>query len=257
MIFDAHCYLGRNPLWAAQNLPASVGGAEMIAMMDRAGVDRALCAPPAVGAHDAFASDHELIASALTEFPTRIYGYARVIPTRGQAAIDELRYWVRQRGFRAVKFNTYDAHYNIAQRAVIGPVLEAVEELGVPVMVHTGESHGITSSPALVADLAMDFPRITFSIAHVGTPGFLEEVIPFMRRAENTVTDTSGMFRPHVIQDLVDSVGADRVLMGSNAPHMPMEFARLLIEEHCPRLTDAQREAILGGSALRYLGLAR
>ena len=261
MIFDAHCYLGHNPIWEVQGLPATMRGADMIAYMDRGGVARALCAPPGAGTGDHFAADHERIAQAIAAYPDRIYGCARVKPPRGARAIDEMQYWLRERGFRAVKFNTVDASvggtgtYPLADRALMGPVLEAVAPLSVPVMIHTGEDHGHTCTPALVADLALDFPRITFIIAHAGVPGFLPEVVPFMRRAGNTVADLAGVLRPSIVQNLVDAVGAERVLNATNAPHMPIEFGPQLIQRHCRQLTAAQQEAILGGNAMRVLGL--
>lgn len=262
MIIDAHCYLGRNPIWEAQGMPATMQGPDMIAYMDRGGVDRALCAPPGVGVRDHFAADHERIAQAIADFPDRIYGFARVKPPRGQIAIDEMRYWLRERGFHAVKLNTIDDSpygagcYSLADRTLIAPVLEAIGELNVPVMIHTGEEHGNTCTPALVADLALDFPRITFIIAHAGVPGFIDEVVPFMRRAENTLVDLAGVLRPIYVQKLVDGVGAERVLNATNAPHMPIEFGPQLIEKHCRTLTAAQKDAILGGNALRVFNIA-
>lgn len=262
MVFDAHCYLGRNPIWEAQGMPATMHGRDMIAYMDRGGVDRALCAPPGVGAADHFAADHERIAQAIADYPDRIYGFVRVKPPRGTQAIDEMRYWLQERGFHAVKFNTIDAStygagcYSLADRALMDPVLEAIAALQVPVMIHTGEEHGHTCTPALVANLALDFPQITFIIAHAGVPGFLDEVVPFMQRAENTLVDLAGVLRPIYIQKLVDGVGAERVLNATNAPHMPIEFGPQLIQRHCRKLTAAQKEAILGGNAMRLLQLS-
>ncbi len=261
MIIDAHCYLGHNPIWEAQGMPATMQGKDMIAYMDRGGVDRVLCAPPGVGTADDFAADHERIAQAIADYPDRIYGFARVKPPRGSIAIDEMRYWLRERGFHAVKFNTIDAfangaaNYTISDRALMGPVLEAITTLRVPVMIHTGEEHGHTCTPALVANLALDFPQITFIIAHAGVPGFLHEVIPFMQRAENTVVDLAGVLRPIIVQNLVDAVGAERVLNATNAPHMPIEFGPQLIQRHCRKLTAAQQEAILGTNAMRVFAI--
>ena len=259
MIFDAHCYLGRNPIWEAQGMPATMHGKDMIAYMDRGGVDRALCAPPGVGAADHFAADHERIAQAIADYPDRIFGFVRVKPPRGTQAIDELHYWLRERGFHAVKFNTIDASsygagcYSLADRALMGPVLEAIAPLNVPVMVHTGKEHGHTCTPALVANLALDFPQITFIIAHAGVPGFLDEVVPFMQRAENTLVDLAGVLRPIYVQNLVNGVGAERVLNATNAPHMPIELGPQLIERHCRLLTAAQKDAILSTNAMRLL----
>ena len=57
MIYDAHCYLGNNPLWAQTGLPVPLEGPAWVEMMDRAGVDGALVAPPGVGASEDFKPD--------------------------------------------------------------------------------------------------------------------------------------------------------------------------------------------------------
>ena len=88
---DAHCYLGHNPIWEAQGMPATMQGKDMIAYMDRGGVDRVLCAPPGVGTAEPRAHRASL--------PDRIYGFARVKPPRGSIASDALL--AAQRGFHA------------------------------------------------------------------------------------------------------------------------------------------------------------
>jgi predicted TIM-barrel fold metal-dependent hydrolase len=221
--------------------------------MDRVGVDRILCAPPNVGWPDAFSSGHDLIARAMKEFPDRIFGYARCIPERGEAAIEDLRRLVGDRGFRAVKINPLDGHYTLADRQWLDPVMDVTQEFGVPVLFHTGDMHGITCSPALVADLAVDFPGVTCIIGHVGVPGFLEEVVPVMKRVPNLVTETAGYFRPSGLQIVVEGVGAGRVLMGSNCPYMPLEFAVKMVAEHTGLLGSEQKDAILGGNLSRIL----
>ena len=143
------------PIWEAQGMPATMQGKDLIAYMDRGGVGpgtlrasrcgrcRRLCRRPRAN-----------LASDSRPYPDRIYGFVRVKPPRGrQTAIDEMHYWVRDRGFHAVKLNTIDAStygagcYSLADRALMNPVLEAITALRVPVMVHTGEEHGHTCTP--------------------------------------------------------------------------------------------------------------
>jgi predicted TIM-barrel fold metal-dependent hydrolase len=86
-------------------------------------------------------------------------------------------------------------------------------------------------------------------------PGFLEEVIPVMKRVPNLVTETVGYFRPSGLQTVVDGVGAGRVLMGSNCPYMPLEFAVRMVQEHTGLLTRREKDAILGGNLSRILNV--
>ena len=235
-------------------LPVPLEGAAWVEMMDRCGVDRALVAPPGVGADADFKPDLERIARAIKDFPDRLYGYARVKPRRGRVAIEELRRWVEDRGFHAVKLNTLDDDYELSDRALLDPVVQEADRLGVPVFMHTGDSHGQTCTPSMVADIAVDFPDTTFIIGHMGHPGWSDELVPAMKRAPNTVTETAGVFMPSLVQDVVDAVGADRLLMGSNGPYSPVELPPVMIGKHMGRLSDAERQAIMGGNLLRVLG---
>jgi aminocarboxymuconate-semialdehyde decarboxylase len=62
------------------------------------------------------------------------------------------------------------------------------------------------------------------------------------------------VYEPSTLSALVTQVGADHILMGSDWPvgeADPIGFVN-----RCDALDDAQRRAILGGTAARLLGLA-
>ena len=113
----------------------------------------------------------------------------------------------------------------------------------------------------MVADIASDFPETTFIIGHMGFggingfPGDIDQLVPSMERAPNTVTETAGVFKAEFIQDVVDQLGADRVLMGSNGPNSPIELPKVMIGKHMNKLTDDEKSLILGGNFARIFGL--
>ena len=47
--YDTHAYLGDNPLWDLYGLPVPLEADAWVEMLDQAGVDGALVAPPGVG----------------------------------------------------------------------------------------------------------------------------------------------------------------------------------------------------------------
>ncbi len=254
MLFDIHTYMGKNPAWGIQGLPVPFTGKDMIKYMDDAGFDAVLAAPPGSGNSDDFAGDHEIIAQAIATYPGRIYGYYRAKPRRGKAGVDDLLYWIRERGLHAIKFNSNDSPgYTIGDHKLMGPCLEAIEECGVPVLIHTGEVYATGATPALVCDLARAFPRVQFIVGHMGIPGFHEELVPFMKNTKNTVTETAGVYRPLQITSTVKALGAERVLLGSNGPYIPLQLGSIAIGEYCGNLTQSEKDLILGGNAARIL----
>ena len=255
LVYDAHGYLGNNPEFTKYGVPNPLGEYDWLKLMDKEGITGALVAPPGAGAKDDFRPDMELIAKAIKNHPGRFYGYARVKPRKGKTATDEIRYWVHDRGFHAVKMNTMDDNYTLADRELIDPILETIQDLKIPVLIHTGDSHGETCSPSMVGDLASDFRDVTFIIGHMGYPGNENELLKVMIKSKNTVTETASVFRRAVIQNILDGIGYDRVLMGSNEPYSPVGLAKSLFNEHMNSLTAKSRIAILGENFMRVLGV--
>ncbi len=77
------------------------------------------------------------------------------------------------------------------------PVYELAAEFGLPVMIHTGDTYERRSKvrfahPLEVDDVAVDHREVTFLMAHVGNPWFMDaaEVI---YKNENVVGDVSGL----------------------------------------------------------------
>ncbi len=256
MIYDAHGYLGHNAQFATYGVPEYLSQDEWLRIMDSCGMQGALVAPPGVGTVDDFKPDMELIAQAVKSHPDRFFGYTRVKPRRGQAALDDLRYWIEERGLHAVKMNSLDDDYRFDDRALMDPVMEVVSELGIPVLFHTGDSHGETCTPNMVADIAVDFPDITFIIGHMGYPGGDHMLIDAMNRAPNTVAETASVFRRVVIQETVDAVGVERILMGTNGPYSPIEMGPMMFRDYMGSLNDEAKAAILGANLVRVLGVA-
>ena len=262
MIYDTHAYLGDNPLWKQHGLPVPLEADAWVEMMDGAGIDGALVAPPGSGAAEAFKPDMDRIAAAVTKYPKRLFGFCRVKPRQGGKAVDELRKRVSDQGFRALKLNTLDDDYRLDDRKLLDPVLEAAAKLGIVVFFHTGDHSYQTCTPTMVADIALDYPETTFIIGHMGFggvngfPGSPEELVPAMQRAANTVTETAGVFKPEFIQTTIDKVGAERVLMGSNGPYSPIELPRIMVQKHMNRLSDGEKALVTGGNFERIFKLA-
>ena len=90
-----------------------------------------------------------------------------------------------------------------------------------------------------VAELATAFPSVRFD---------LSEIVSWTGRAPGAPTREE-------LADLIRTIGAERVLMGSDFPWYEPGDVIAAVEE-LPGLGAAEREAILGGNAAALLGLA-
>ena len=67
--------------------------------------------------------------------------------------------------------------------------------------------------------------------------------------------ETAGLLSPALIQSIVDEVGAERVLIGSNGPNTPIELPGLMVNKYMNKLSSSEKALITGGNFERILGL--
>ncbi|MFF0776081.1 amidohydrolase family protein [Nonomuraea wenchangensis] len=67
----------------------------------------------------------------------------------------------------------------------------------------------------------------------------------------------SAVFDPRALRLLVEVMGAERVMLGTDFPFPLGELEPGAVVKACPELDDAARTAVLGGNAAAFLGLAR
>jgi len=97
------------------------------------------------------------------------------------------------------------------------------------------------------------FPDIQFVAAHPGDRDRVSEHIALMRKYENLWLDLSGtgLFRLGLLKHLVSSVGADRILFGTDYPICnPMMYVHAVYFED---ISDADKSRILSGNAKELL----
>jgi predicted TIM-barrel fold metal-dependent hydrolase len=192
--------------------------------------------------------------------------FCSVDPHDGPSAVALLRELVAA-GARGLKL-----HPSLQAFAPNGPahypLYAAAEELGVPVLFHSGQSgigaglpggRGIKlrySEPMLVDDVAADFPALTVVLAHPSVP-WQDQAISIATHKGNVYLDLSGWSPKYFPPQLVRAAGGrlkHKVMFGSDFPLIAPErwlddFARL-------ELPAAVHPGILKDNAIRMLGLA-
>lgn len=193
--------------------------------------------------------------------------FASVDPLRGQAAVEQLRALVLDHGAQGLKLHPTVQGFDPSDES-FRPLWAAAEELGVPVVVHTGQTgigagtaggHGLKlrySNPMLLDDVAADFPRLQLILAHPSVP-WQDEAISVATHKANVAIDLSGWSPKYFPPQLVRAAGSflqDKMLFGSDFPLITParwldDFARLEIK-------DDVRPKILKHNAVRVLKLA-
>jgi len=190
----------------------------------------------------------------------RFIPFASVNPHLVNNPRAELRRCLDDLGMRGLKLAPTYAHFYPNDPALY-PMYSLAEEREIPVMFHTGSSVFKGSKikfgePALLDDVAVDFPNLTIILVHSGR-GFWYDQAAFLARLHpNMYMEIAGL-PPQKLMTYFPEFErlADKVLFGSDWPGLPslkknMEDIRAL------PISDEAKTKILGGNAARLLEMS-
>ena len=214
--------------------------------------------------HPALSS--EQIADEAAEHADVLIPFGSVDPTAGDA-VRRARRLVEQHGVRGFKFHPSLQGFEPNDRTYY-PLYEALQELRVPALFHTGQTgigaglpggRGIKlrySDPMLLDDVAADFPGLTIVMAHPSVP-WQDEAISIAMHKANVYIDLSGWSPKYFPSQLVRAAGGllkHKVLFGSDFPLITPE--RWLRDFETLEIKPEVRPLILKDNAARVLGLS-
>src|SRR6266568_3727425 len=167
---------------------------------------------------------NDSIAEIVRRYPRQFIGFASVDPHKGKAAIKDL-------GLAGAKFHPgVQAFY--PNDPTFYPLMEKIQELGVPALFHTG-TNGLGAGtpggmgikldytrPIYLDSLAADFPGLTIIGAHPSWP-WHEEMIAALQHKTNLFNDLSGWSPRYIPESLLREAATrlqDRFLFGSDYP---------------------------------------
>lgn len=291
-IWDCHCHAQGNET-----------GDQVLRWMDEAGLDR-ICLfsqyPPGRSAgsgvgHSSFrltghlrpndraqvtyrredvraAADH--IAAVQAADPDRIFGLLWVEP-RTPGILEEIEYALGDRNLRGVKM--IPDHWSPLDEMMY-PIYEKMEELGKPIQFHSGILYGFDDSSRfcrpVLYEVLVHFPKLRFSLAHIGWPWVDECLAVFGRfRAARRGTDeepqmwvdtcrgTPDAWREEALAKAVPFCGMDHLMFGVDASperlpeNAPVHVAKdLTILRGVMGLSQEQIETFFWGAAAKFYG---
>ena len=237
-----------------------------------------------------FLNDH--IAGVCADYPERFVGLGTVPMQDAELAVAEMERCVQQLGLAGVQIGSHVNGWNLDEPAVF-PIFEAAAKMGAAVFVHPWEMVGrermsrywlpwLVGMPAETAlaicsvifgGVLERLPALRIGFAHGGgafpfTLGRIEhgfKVRPDLCATECSISprELVGRFwvdslvhEPRALRFLIDLLGAPRVALGSDYPFPLGEAEPGRLIESLDGLSAAERELLLGGSALEFLGTA-
>lgn len=243
MIIDAHVRLGRGR-------EVALAADDLLATMDRLGIDRAIVAPDERCIAVDNRAGNEMVAAASAASGGRLVPYAVANPWRGAAAVDELRR-ARDLGARALNVDSVLQGFDLLD-GLLDPLLEFARESGWFVYVRTGTPPNALPLP--LATLARRFPDLSFVMGRSGATDFWIDAAPALRHAANLYGDTCYAPWDTVLTELAGdpAIGVSRLLFSTDAPYTVPEAEWRRVRDW--PLTEGKRAEVLGNVAARLLG---
>ena len=243
-IYDAHAHLG-----VARHSGRTATAGQLLAAMDRSGVDRALLIPfPVV--EDCRAA-HDEIARAVSAHPDRFAGAACLDPFLPEADFrGEIRRCAEDLGLAALKLQPqYQPLNPISPRSDF--LFETALEHRLPLICHTGTGAPY-ALPSLFILPARKFPDLPIVLAHAGGSVYVAEAIVAASVCPNIYLELSSLM-PHHVHEVLAQVPSSRLLAGSDLPeNLETEMTKILGLE----ITPEAKADILWNTARRLFNPA-
>jgi predicted TIM-barrel fold metal-dependent hydrolase len=236
LVIDAHNHVG-------DRYGARQTGAELVAKMDQAGVDRAVIFPFVEGT-----PDNRLIHHEATQFPDRLIPFCCVNPWDRDQAVEELRHCVEELGFKGLKLHPTLHGYRLGDHGLVDPLFAAARDLHIVVTCHGASD--LYNNPAEFAEMARSFPSVPLLMVHMGVFWEVDMAIDLARTIANLYLDTSraGVYE---ISEAVRKAGAEKVIWGTDSPFVDYEWEfKKMVRVSTSR---DEYELVVGGNLARLM----
>lgn len=245
VIIDAY-----NHIWKAKpNAPEAfmhtgLGPQELVAAMDRHGVDIAVVCPLGQDI------DNEYIAEAVQEYPTRLIGFCEANP-RDPDAPKTIRRCFKEYGLKGYKLHPQMQGHPPSSHPLMDPVMSVCAELDIPVYAHCLDDMWVT--PFQYEEMIRPFSTVKLILGHMGFMWLGPECIQVAQRHPNVYLETS--FTSLAGQrDAIKALGPERVIMGTDWPHNDYDL-QIEMTRRAAGSPEAF-ELVAGGNLARMLRLS-
>ncbi len=220
---------------------------DLLRTMDAAGIEVVLVSPH-IGLGPDEAEANRLAVEMALQAPGRFLPYCTVNPNRSPRQIRaQLEQYVA--GARCVGVKLHPSLHQVPiASSRYEPVFEYAVRADVPVLIHTWDGCS-QCSPQAFGEIARRFPELRMLMGHAGgTPAGYSAAAQVALESPNIHLDITGsQSHSGALERLVSTVGASRILYGSDIPFIDPrpKLGQVLFAE----LSDEVKRAILGGNA--------
>jgi len=255
MIIDSHVHLGH----LTGFLNYETGAKALLKMMDRLGVDKVVNSNTDSLTLGDFERGYSTDTEAYEMSGGRIVSYYVYNPENVKASLHFMETYDDRRIFKGIKIHP-SWHNTFADDEAYRPVFEFARDKKIPVMSHTW-TISLTnpiqkfSTPDRFEKYAGEYSDVILILGHAGGRyGGILQAIDLACKYQNVHVDIAGdIYIAKLVERLTGSIGADRILYGSDYPMMDN---RIMLGAVLGADIDIEdKKKIIGGNAERIFGL--
>jgi len=260
-----HQYIDSDPCFAVLYSPKEAKLAtadELIDSMDKEGIDISVIVNIGWTTHELCVETNDYILESIARYPKRLIGFGSVQPNSFDAAVAEIERCA-QGGIRGIGEIRPDMQLFDLNDEIMLPIIETLSKHRLILLTHASEPVGHhypgkgAITPEMLYPFITSFPDLTIVCAHWGGGLPFYALMPEVKQAmKNVFFDTAAspyLYRPEIYQQVIQLVGADKILFGSDYPLLAQ--GRLLKEINSLDLAQETKSLILGDNARRLLGI--
>jgi len=237
---------------------------ELIAAMDEAGVDMAVVLGIGWTNQELARAANDYLLESAAKYPQRLVPFCSVNPAWGEPALREVERCARL-GARGVgELHPDTQGYELTTPQVMAPFMEVLQSQRLTLLTHASEPMGHqypgkgTVTPAVLMRFIEHYPDVPIVCAHWGGGLPFYDLMPEVHAAlGNVYFDTAAspfLYRASIFSVAPRVARPGSILFGSDYPLV--KPVRIIRQIKAASASDQEKTAILGGNALKLLGIS-
>ena len=234
---------------------------ELIASMDKNGIDLSVALNIGWESHKLCVATNDYILDSISRYPDRLIGFCSIQPKAGDAAIIELERCAKA-GARGIGEMRSDVQgFDLADKTIMKPLVDAAMKHNLIFLTHSSEPVGHqyigkgSITPDVLYSFILSFPDLKLVCAHWGGGlpfyALMPEVAQMLTNVFFDTAATVFLYQPQIFPQVSDIMGSDKILFGSDYPLISQN--RIMAQIQSLELAKRDKTKILGGNALKLL----
>ena len=233
---------------------------ELVDSMDREGIALSVILNIGWTTHEMCVETNDYILESITRYPRRLVGFCSIQPNSHEATLMEIERCVKE-GIKGIGELRPDLQTFSLTGETMTSVAEIMKGNGLILLIHTSEPVGHdypgkgSVTPGTFYPFIAANPDLRIICAHWGAGLPFYALMPEVKDAlHNVYYDTAAspfLYSPQIYKQVIQLVGSDKVLFGSDYPLSPQ--SRLLKEIESLNLSDEIQNQILAGNGRTLL----